>query len=704
MRINALGNTATDFASDDYIAIDGTTNGSRKMKNDSLLKVTAQNALAGKVSPEFVPNSTKTIAGHPYVYNGLLYVAKVGGYQGVWDADKFVSGDSLLLSKIPPVEESVVNGADNTLQNFYTVVGSGWSFIQVRISPNPWPTSNITGTTPTIFRVYAVDSTGTETSLANYILGNSVPSVIGLKLPSGTRLLHFTMRADVGAAVSVNVKNADSDYFQPLQSLFEMGNIIMNSSSVSYTFSSTTRARKRQDVIPQFKARDTIVLDRGYVMYIAESANGEAPYTVAGWVSSYTFSADSKLVALLIRKSTETTSNVEELASAVHITRRNALSPNVSAYSSIDLENKRFYGSISGAMNGNGKSEVTYRFKCNPKTQVKISLDKTTWDVSSLGNTTKKFSIRWADSNGTFTDIVSANKLYPVLDSYVVTVPENAVMMDIFFRGEVGQTLGFTITNVAQRTNRVHDIVNFSKSANHRGYNSIAPENTLPAFKLSAQKGFVCVETDIWACADGTFVCIHDNSVDRTSDGSGKVTEMTLEELKALDFGSWKSAEYTGTKIPTLAEFLILCRNLGLHAYLELKGLENSSIANLVKEVRAYGMASNVTYISFTLQYLQQVVQEDKLARVSLLPTGGTITQSVVDSAVGLRTGYNEVFIDAGEGYVDSTSIALLKAAGMPVEIWTVDAYGIANADPYVSGFTSNTSIASEILFAKDIM
>lgn len=88
MRINALGNTATDFASDDYIALDGTTNGSRKMKNDILLKLTAQNALAGNVAQAFDPTRDadhKYIAGENVVYEGKIYTFKVDHY-GAWVA------------------------------------------------------------------------------------------------------------------------------------------------------------------------------------------------------------------------------------------------------------------------------------------------------------------------------------------------------------------------------------------------------------------------------------------------------------------------------------------------------------------------------------------------------------------------------------------------------------------------------------------
>lgn len=95
MRINALGNTATDFASDDYIAIDGATNGSRKMKNDSLLEVTAQNALAGNVAPAFDSNRDITNpykVGESVVYKGKVYTFKVEHY-GAWNSSDVYAND-----------------------------------------------------------------------------------------------------------------------------------------------------------------------------------------------------------------------------------------------------------------------------------------------------------------------------------------------------------------------------------------------------------------------------------------------------------------------------------------------------------------------------------------------------------------------------------------------------------------------------------
>lgn len=97
-EIHNLSQEATSFASGDFIAVSNTTDGTRKMSKDTLLELTAQNALAGNVASEFDPNSTTTVAGLPYVYNGSLYIAKEA-YQGPWDASKFYSSDISTITK-----------------------------------------------------------------------------------------------------------------------------------------------------------------------------------------------------------------------------------------------------------------------------------------------------------------------------------------------------------------------------------------------------------------------------------------------------------------------------------------------------------------------------------------------------------------------------------------------------------------------------
>lgn len=66
-------------------------------------------------------------------------------------------------------------------------------------------------------------------------------------------------------------------------------------------------------------------------------------------------------------------------------------------------------------------------------------------------------------------------------------------------------------------------------------------------------------------------VLLHDDTIDRTSDGTGNITKMTFDAVRQYDFGSWFSTEFTGTKIPSLEEFLQLCHKLAIHPYIEIK-------------------------------------------------------------------------------------------------------------------------------------
>lgn len=109
----------------------------------------------------------------------------------------------------------------------------------------------------------------------------------------------------------------------------------------------------------------------------------------------------------------------------------------------------------------------------------------------------------------------------------------------------------------------------------HRGESSRAPENTLAAFRGALEAGADFVEFDVHLSADGVPVVIHDETVDRTTEGSGRVDTLTVAQLKALDAGSWFSAGFAGERIPTLGETLELLRGKG-RILLELKDAEHT--------------------------------------------------------------------------------------------------------------------------------
>ena len=90
----------------------------------------------------------------------------------------------------------------------------------------------------------------------------------------------------------------------------------------------------------------------------------------------------------------------------------------------------------------------------------------------------------------------------------------------------------------------------------HRGASGHAPENTLAAFKRALALGATFIETDLQLSRDSHFVAIHDDTVNRTTNGQGKVHDLSLAELRRLDAGSWFGSEFTGERIPTLDEIL----------------------------------------------------------------------------------------------------------------------------------------------------
>lgn len=117
----------------------------------------------------------------------------------------------------------------------------------------------------------------------------------------------------------------------------------------------------------------------------------------------------------------------------------------------------------------------------------------------------------------------------------------------------------------------------------HRGTKLFAPENTIAAQNKAIEMGARAIEMDVRMTADGEFVIMHDASVDRTTDGRGLVSQMTLAEIKKLDAGSWFGPEFAGERVPTLREAL---RNIKGRAAVDIdfkSGPDNS--AELITQI-----------------------------------------------------------------------------------------------------------------------
>lgn len=239
------------------------------------------------------------------------------------------------------------------------------------------------------------------------------------------------------------------------------------------------------------------------------------------------------------------------------------------------------------------------------------------------------------------------------------------------------------------------------KAIAHRGYSATAPENTIPAYVLAKKNGFNYAECDISFTSDGVAVLLHDSTIDRTSNGSGSISGMTYAQAAQYDFGNWKSADYAGTKIATFSEFIMVCKALCLHPYIELKNngaYTQEQITGIVSAVKAHGMRGKVTYISYSMTFLGYVKDADPEARLGYL-RDTNITESTIQTALTLRTEKNEVFMDVSNTFLTDEIVRLCMENDLPLEIWTVnDAGKIESMNPYITGVTSDRLIAGKIL------
>lgn len=135
----------------------------------------------------------------------------------------------------------------------------------------------------------------------------------------------------------------------------------------------------------------------------------------------------------------------------------------------------------------------------------------------------------------------------------------------------------------------------------HRGYCTHFPENTMPAFQAVLDNGLHTIEIDTAMTADGQFVVIHDPTINRTSNGTGYVEQMTLAEIKQYDFGGYFGEAFKNTPIPELRDVLLWAVENGVGLVLELKQRRNHArcaevLADLLRETNA---VDNVILLGF---------------------------------------------------------------------------------------------------------
>lgn len=232
--------------------------------------------------------------------------------------------------------------------------------------------------------------------------------------------------------------------------------------------------------------------------------------------------------------------------------------------------------------------------------------------------------------------------------------------------------------------------INRPKIYAHRGASHDAPENTMTAFELANEMGADGFELDVVLTKDSQVVVIHDDAVDRTSDGSGMVEEMYYSDLKKLDFGSWKAPEFKGESIPLLNDVCKLVKDKNLLLNIEIKPTRKSAEIEekVISMCKSFDIVENVVVSSFNHYCLRSIKKQCKELETAILYQSGIIKAS--------RYARHVVKADGIHPHKHALTKECIKNAALnkiKIRPWTVDEVDLAKKMAeikYINGLITN--------------
>lgn len=205
----------------------------------------------------------------------------------------------------------------------------------------------------------------------------------------------------------------------------------------------------------------------------------------------------------------------------------------------------------------------------------------------------------------------------------------------------------------------------------HRGFSARAPENTVAALRRAIEIGADMAELDVTVTSDGHVVCLHDETLDRTTDGLGPATDRTLAEIRRLDAGSWFAAEFAGEPVPTLAEVLdVADGRILLNVEIKPEAVPHGVVDAVARLIRDREMVDRVAVSSFAPEALRRMkVIAPEIVTISLfnddLHDGRDPLEIVME--VGSRG------LNMSANRATAELVERCHAHGLPVGVYTVN-------------------------------
>lgn len=232
----------------------------------------------------------------------------------------------------------------------------------------------------------------------------------------------------------------------------------------------------------------------------------------------------------------------------------------------------------------------------------------------------------------------------------------------------------------------------------HRGASDQYPENTMIAFKKAIEKGADGIETDVHLTKDGKCVLIHDETIDRTSNGQGWIKDFTYNELLKYEFKNNKDVDENWVKIPTLEQLLGLVKENCIELNIELKtdciayeGIEEK-VLSLVKQ---YGLLEKVIFSSFNIESLIKIKKLDKNAKVGYL-----FERNFEDKLIKVRH-YHLDYVHPRYTMLSERILKKCQEHGLKLHVWTVND---KEAIKLMKEFGVDICITNKISLAKSVV
>lgn len=317
------------------------------------------------------------------------------------------------------------------------------------------------------------------------------------------------------------------------------------------------------------------------------------------------------------------------------------------------------------------------------------------------------YAVAFYDENETFLGRLS---LYPLeknikhLISLVPTAKYFRISYRHYLYAKIMVNYGYNFPEykhypIEETGRKMYNLSNYGIFGIAHAGGGVAPENTIPAYKLAKQRGFNFAECDIQFTSDNVPILMHDATVDRTTDGTGRIRQMTLEQIEALNIPG--SGAYTNLKVPTFEELIVLCKKIKLIPIIELK-MDDITIAEnhttleiLYNIIKKYDMEDRVIFLSVSYTKLLTMRDIDPYATLCHLSFQKKEQLNCIYRLDGiLRTPTNQVRCSMNRVYLDDdTFLNTCKELNLPLDIWTFyGENGMLNVNQYISGVTSESN------------